>query len=184
MKQSANYEAAVTNYEQVITLNSSQSATLRSLFDLALIRILERDIYLAFYTLERIEEIPQEIHSLYQLKLFLNGAVHMMKKKFKEGIESMQNIDFDKLKEPMVEILIKSYLGYGHFCLGDIENALTIYHGLDKHKSLIQGDKYNMYLCKGVLAGEKQEFENAILNFDMAKSIFRIKVEPTFYLVV
>lgn len=184
LKQSGNLEAAVVSYEQVISLNSSQSATLRSLYDLALIRIMERDIYLAYYTLERIEEIPEEIHSLFQLKLFLNGAVHMMKKKFREGIDSLSNVDFDKLKEPMIESLVKSYLAYGFFCLGDIAEALTIYQQLGKESQLIEGDTYNMYLSQGVLDGEKEEFQKAIKNFEKAKTLFRIKVEPTFYLVV
>ena len=179
-----NSEAAIESYEQAVNLNKSQSATLRSLFDLALIRIQERDIYLAFYTLDRIEEIPEELPVLFHLKIFLNGAVNMIKKKFKDGVEDFKKIDLTKLKECHIEPLALSYQAYGNFCLGNITEALTIYADLETKGRLVEGDIYNKLLCQGILNGETKKFSEAKSNFEKARSIFRLKVEPTFYMVV
>lgn len=179
-----NFEAAIENYEQAVNLNKSQLATLRSLFDLALIRIQERDIYLAFYTLDRIEEIPEDLPVLFHLKNFLNGAVNMIKKKFKDGLEDFKKIDLAKLKECHVEPLVMAYQAYGNFCLGNITEALTIYSDLETKGRLVEGDTYNNLLCQGILNGEAKKFSEAKTFFEKAKAILRLKVEPTFYMVV
>ena len=184
LKELGRFEAAIENYEQAVNLNRSQSATLKSLFDLALIRIQERDIYLAYYTLDRIEEIPEELSLLFHLKIFLNGAVNMIKKKFKDGLEDMKKIDQTKIKECNLENLVLSYQAYGHFSLGKIQEALEIYNEIEKRQALVEGDTYNKLLCQGILNGEAKKFAEAKVFFEKAKSIFRLKVEPTFYIVV
>lgn len=184
LKEMGNFEAAIESYEQAVNLNKSQSATLRSLFDLALIRIKERDIYLAFYTLDRIEEIPEDLPVLFHLKHFLNGAVNMIKKKFKDGLEDFKKIDITKLIDCHVEPLVMSYQAYGNFCLGNIAEALSIYTDLETKKKLVEGDLYNKLLSQGILNGETKKFSEAKAYFEKAKAIFRLKVEPTFYMVV
>lgn len=108
-------------YEQAISLNQSYSATLKSICDITAIRILERDIYLAYYTLDRVEDIPVEMENMYNLKLFLDGAVNMIKKKYKEGLEILNKVTPDKLHEPMVRKILPSYVAYGKFCSGQLE---------------------------------------------------------------
>lgn len=151
---------------------------------MAIIRIKERDIYLAYYTLERIEDIPEDIHSLYQLKLFLNGAMNMMKKKFQDGLDELNKVDSAKLEEPFIDMLKLSYQAYGNFCLGNIPEALNIYKKLENTTQQLEGDVYNSYLCKGILAGEAEEYIEAAREFEKAKKIFKKKVEPSFYLAV
>ena len=134
--------------------------------DLALIRIQERDIYLAFYTLDRIEEIPEDLEIMCQLKLFLNGAVNMIKKKFSDGLEDIKKVNIHKLKECNVELLARSYQAYGNFCLGKVTDALEIYSELERSQKLMEGDTYNLLLCQGILAGEAKKFSEAKSYFD------------------
>ena len=184
LKESGDFEAAIKSYEHAVAINKSQSSTLRSIFDLAVIRLHERDIYLAFYTLSRIEDVPEDLNSMCQLKLFLNGAVNMIKKKFQDGMDDFSKVDVLKLKEPMIESLMMSYQAYGNFCLGGISQALEMYTALEQRQQLVEGDVYNKLMCQGIISGEDQKFENAKSYFEKAKSIFRTKVEPTFYLAV
>ena len=184
MKELGDFAAAIESYEHAITLNKSQSATLRSLCDLALIRIQERDIYLAYYTLDRVNEIPEDLSMLFHLKIFLNGAVNMVKKKFKDGLEDLQRLDVSKLVDCNIEPLVLSYQAYGYFCLGKVAEALALYTELETKGRLVEGDTYNLLLCKGILHGEAKEFDDARKFFEKARSMFRLRVEPTFYLVV
>lgn len=184
LKGQKKFDAAIENFEQAVNLNKSQSATLKSLFELALIRIQERDMYLAYYTLDRIEEIPEDLPAHFNLRIFLNGAVNMIKKKFKEGLEEFQKIDLSKLEEYNIENLVLAYQAFGNFCQGNISESLETYNRLESKESLGEGDTYNKLLCQGILKGEAKEFEAARAYFEKAKSIFRLKVEPTFYIVV
>ena len=149
-----------------------------------MIRIQERDIYLAYYTLDRVEEIPEDLPVFSQLKSFLNGAINMIKKKFKDGLEDLQKLDVSKLVECNVEPLVLSYQAYGFFCLGKVAEALALYTELETKGRLVEGDTYNLLLCKGILHGEAREFDEARKFFEKARSMFRLRVEPTFYLVV
>jgi tetratricopeptide (TPR) repeat protein len=148
---------------------------------MTLIRIAERDFYLAYYTLDRIEEIPQEIEYLYHLKKFLEGAVNMIKKKYKAGIEALESFDSTKVPEEDVIQLTKSFLAFGHFNLGQIDKALEIYKVLETEGKITEGDSYNKEICTGILCGESDDFSQAEKHFKKAQTMNKIKVEPAFY---
>jgi hypothetical protein len=76
------FTEAIITYEQAIKLNNSETATIKSLHDISIIKIQEFDIYAAYYTLDRVEDIPESVSNLHNLKVFLEGAVNMIKKKF------------------------------------------------------------------------------------------------------
>ena len=176
------FNQAILNYEQAIKLNSSESATIRSLQNIALIKIKERDIYAAYYTLERIEKIPDSIPCLKHLKIFLDGAVSMIKKKFEEGLESINQITNTNDIDDDIKPLIISYRAYGLFSLGRINQALLEYKKLESQDQLNKGDEYNKYLCLGILDAEKCSFETALEFFSKAQELDRTKIEPPFYI--
>ena len=184
MKETGNDDTAILIYEQAINLNKSQTATLNSIYDLTILRILERDIYLAYYTLDRLEDIPEDLVDLNLLKLFINGAINMLKKKFQDGIDTLTKIDLEKLKEERLVRLVHSYRAYGLFSLGKITEALEIYKMLEERNWIVEGDIYNKLICKGIIAGEQNKFDVAEGHFKMARTMFRLRVEPTLYLCV
>lgn len=157
---------------------------MKSIYDMTLIRIIEKDMYLAYYTLDRLESIPPEYQNLVNLRTFLDGAVNMLKKKYKEGINSLACVDTVKLNEALVLKLIPSYRAYGMFCLGQIASASQIYEELERKGWITESDNFNQLLCKGILLGEEKKFEEARSMFEKARKMYKIRVEPTFYLVV
>lgn len=174
--------AAILNYEQAIKLNQSETATIKSLHDIALIKIEERDIYAAFYTLQRVEDIPENVRYLHNLKIFLDGAVSMIKKKFKEGLEAMQKIKNESEINEAILPMILSYTAYGNFSLGRIQMALDDYKNLEKSGKILSGDIYNKNLCLGILEAEKKNFDAALGYFTEAQEIDKSKIEPPFYI--
>jgi tetratricopeptide (TPR) repeat protein len=184
MKETGIDDTAILIYEQAINLNRSQTATLNSIYDLTILRILERDIYLAYYTLDRLEEIPEDLVDLNLLKLFINGAINMLKKKFQDGIDTLAKIDLEKLKEERLVRLVHSYGAFGLFSLGKITEALNIYKMLEEKNWIVEGDIYNKLICKGIIAGEQNKFDVAEGHFKMARTMLRLRVEPTLYLCV
>jgi tetratricopeptide (TPR) repeat protein len=198
-----NFTQAVITYEQAITLNNSQTATIKSLHDIAIIRIKECDIYAAYYTLDRVEEIPETVSNLHNLKIFLEGAVNMIKKKFKLGLECMEKLSgsgnkfsdkdvsssdvkkdqFDRVDiNENIKPLILSYKAFGLFSLGKIPAAHYNYRLLEEMGQIASGDVYNKYLCEGILAARSFNFDTALEKFESAQALGKIKIEPPFYI--
>lgn len=178
------FESAIEVYESAISASRTRGITLRSIQDISLIRIAERDMYLAHYTLERVESIPAEEESLSNVKRFVDGAVNMMKKKFGEGLSVLRRVDRGKLPEPGVAELVESYRAFGLFSEGKVGEAIEVYRGLERRGALIEGDAYNLMLCEGVQHGEEERYEAARVCFERARTARPTRVEPVFYLVV
>jgi tetratricopeptide (TPR) repeat protein len=197
------FSQAVITYEQAIKLNKSETATIKSLHDIAIIKIKECDIYAAYYTLDRVEEIPENISNLHNLKVFLEGAVNMIKKKFKLGLECMEKLSgsssnegdvsssdtyvkkdqFDRVDiHESIKPLILSYKAYGLFSVGKIPAAHYNYRLLEEMGQIRQGDIYNKYLCEGILAARSFDFDTAQEKFEAAKDLGQSKIEPPFYI--
>jgi tetratricopeptide (TPR) repeat protein len=184
LKMQGQFEAAIELYEHVISLGKSETSTIKSIYDMALIRVAERDFYLAYYTLDRIEEIPKEIEYLYQLKVFLDGAVNMIKKKYKAGLDNLAAFDKSKINDADVGRLSVSLMAFGHFNLGEIGPALELYKQLEAEGLINEGDVYNKEICRGILSGEAGEYLTAEKHFRKAEQLNRLKVEPYFYIAV
>lgn len=175
-------QSAILNYEQAIKLNISETATIKSLHDIALIKIEERDIYAAYYTLQRVENIPENVKYLHNLKIFLDGAVSMVKKKFKEGLKEFDKIKGSEEINDAIKPMVLSYRAYGNFSLGNIEEALDDYKSLENKNQIMKGDVYNKNLCMGIIEAKKKNFDTAYSYFTQAHQIGKSKIEPPFYI--
>lgn len=171
-------------FEEVINLNLSESTTLKALHEIALIRIEERDIYQAYYTLDRLDSIPKTVGYLYKARQFLEGAISMVKKKFKEGLEYLDLLLDDEELDPQLKPLVLSYRAYGNFAEGNIDNALADYAKLKSQNQLSIGDEYNVLLCEGILASNESRWNTAKQKFEWASRMNPTKIEPKFYLAV
>lgn len=144
---------------------------------------MQRDIYLAHYTVDRLESIPDDQPQLQLLMNFLNGAVNMLKKKFKEGLEILEKVDSKLFSvEKELQYLVPSYIAFGLFSLGRVDEARNVYNTIKIGTELAEGDTYNMCLCNGILLTEQKEFARAREEFEKARRMYRTRVEPTFYL--
>jgi tetratricopeptide (TPR) repeat protein len=183
-KLNGDNEKAIHFYEQCIKLNMSDTATVKSIHDISIIKIEERDIYAAYYTIDRLETIPDSLAYLKNLKEFLEGAVSIIKKKFEDGVKLMDNLiktDSETIHES-VRPLLYSYRAYTNFSLGNIELALNDYNTLEKHGDLIIGDELNKYLCKGIIAADSKQFSKSMKYFEKAQLLQPAKIEPNFYI--
>lgn len=171
-------------FEEVVNINLSESTTLKAIHEIALVRIEERDIYQAYYTLDRLENIPKTVGYLYKAKQFLEGAISMVKKKFKDGINFFDLLVNDDELDNMLKPLVLSYRAFGNFSEGNIELALADYNILKGKHQLFPGDEYNLLLCEGVLAANENRWNTARQKFDWAGRMNPSKIEPKFYLAV
>jgi tetratricopeptide (TPR) repeat protein len=186
------FEKAVQIYEEVINLNTSEQYTLKSLHNIALIRIEERDLYQAYHTLDRLETIPSSFAVIANTKAFLEGAISLVKKKYNEGILAMDTLVLMESEDAVKEMaiaeelkpLIRSFRAYGNFCEGNIGLAISDFEELEKRKQLSFIDQYNLQLCLGVTAAELKGFEEARKHFLKAKQMNPNKIEPRFYLAI
>lgn len=183
-KIQAQYSEAVALYEQVIKKNHSEVASLKSLHDITLIKIKQRNIYAAYYTLDRLEEVPESLGYIQDLKIFLEAAVHLMKRKFKEGVDMLDKLGINTEIDENVKPLINSYRAFGNFSLGNIKDALDDYEYLSENCLQSDSDVFNMLLCKGIVATKNRMYKEAKQNFQNARKMNQKSIEPAFYLAM
>lgn len=157
---------------------------MKALHDIAIMKVAERDIYLAYYTLDRLETVPKTVGYLYKAKKFLEGAISMVKKKFKEGISHLDELAGDQELHEVLRPLVYSYRAFGNFSEGNIEQAVADYEHLKNHFSISPGDQYNNLLCQGIQKANLKKWEEAYLMFTQAQKMNSSKIEPKFYLAV
>lgn len=183
-KANKDFKAAILIFEEIINLNLSESTTLKAIHEVVLIRVEERDIYQAYYTLDRLDNIPKTVGYLYKVKQFLEGAISMVKKKFKEGLEHFDPLVNDTELDPMLRPLVLSYRAFGNFSEGNIEAAHEDYNTLKSRHQLSPGDEYNLLLCEGILAANEQRWNTTRQKFEWAGRMNPSKIEPKFYLAI
>lgn len=121
---------------------------------------------------------------LYKAKQFLEGAISMVKKKFKEGINFFDLLVNDDEIDGMLKPLVFSYRAFGNFSEGNIEAALADYNTLKVKHQLSPGDEYNLLLCEGIMAANENRWNTARQKFEWAGRMNPSKIEPRFYLAV
>lgn len=175
---------AVVIFEEVVNLNTNDSLTLKSLHDIALIRMEERDVYQAYHTLDRLERTPSNVPYFSKAKTFLEGAISMVKKKYVEGVQHLSTLINDEDLHVELRPLVYSYRAYGYFCQGSIEEAISDYEALQHDSRLSECDEYNLLLCRGIMKAREKKWGDSEKLFRMAQSIYPTKIEPRFYIEV
>lgn len=181
-KNQLDYSNAIIVFEQAIKLNQSESATAKSLHEMALIHVIQKDMYAAYFALDRIEEIPESMVWLIKSQQFLSGAISLIKKKYTEGIDKMNEVKDCEELEAVLRPMVLSYRAYGYFCTGEIQKAVDDYKELETKYKIEGGDVINMYLSQGILCTNNKSFKDASLYFEKARQLEPKKIESTFYI--
>ena len=96
----------------------------KSLYEIAKIKIEQRDFYQAFYTLQRADFLDVDRPILEKFRIFTDGVTFLMKRKFQEGVDLISTV----LKSPNIGDFLKplafNYRAYGLFCLGKHQKSL------------------------------------------------------------
>ena len=77
---------AVLHFEQVVKYNAEEFLSANALFEIAKLRIKQKDFYEAYYNLKRVAQFDFRSRKLSEYKLFTEGVLYLMKRKVKKGV--------------------------------------------------------------------------------------------------
>ena len=130
------YNEAILCFEQAIKHKSSRKAVLKSLHEIAKIKIEQRNFYEAYHTLHRAELLELEEKAFSKLKLFTEGVsnfcdlnlnlqvINLMKRKFDEGVANLTDVvKKQEITDPF-RPMAYNYRAYGYFCSNKIKVIL------------------------------------------------------------
>ncbi|CAD8142066.1 unnamed protein product [Paramecium pentaurelia] len=176
-----NTTEALLCFEQAIKHNNSKKAVTKSLYEIAKMKIEQRDFYAAFHTLNRSALLDTEKSYLEKFQLFTEAVIHLMKRKFQESLNNFQEIQNHHQLNDFLKPLFYAYRAYGQFCLSKHQKALEDYKYLLDIQPAEPSVHYNRFLCEGILKIQAGQFNAGMEFFQRAQKIFQKKMEPTFY---
>ena len=182
-----NLNDAILYFEQVIRANEDNHLASSALYEIAKIKIQQKDFYEAYYNLKRANHFKLKQKKLVNYKMFTEGVIFLMKRKTKTGLKLITQL-IDRLKPTnndeksqergpdqiadtspdYIYNLVFLYRAYGYFVTEEYDNALKDYIKANQIKKLNPNSLYNMSLCQGLKCLTAKEYENAISFFTKA----------------
>ncbi|CAK74957.1 unnamed protein product (macronuclear) [Paramecium tetraurelia] len=179
-----NNTEALLCFEQAIKHNNSKKAVTKSLYEIARMKLEQRDFYAAYHTLNRSSMLDTEKSYLEKFKLFTEAVIFLMKRKFQDSMLNFQEIQNNHQLNDFLKPLFYAYRAYGQFCLSKHQKALDDYKYLLEIQPAESSVHYNKFLCEGILKVQSGLYTDGMELFQRAQKIFQKKMEPTFYLAV
>ena len=148
-----------------------------ALYEIAKIKIQQKDFYEAYYNLKRANHFKLRQKKLVTYKMFTEGVIFLMKRKTKTALKLIcqvadrlkpndsNNKDMPPLSPDYIYNLVFLYRAYGYFVTEDYESSLKDYIKANQVKKLNHSSLYNMVLCQGLKCLSNTEYENAISFF-------------------
>ena len=102
------------------------------------IKVEEKDFYEAYHILTRADNVEVNVEVLNEWRLFLEASLFLMKKKYKEGINTFESLlTLPLFQTPLAEIrsrsarhrysflkpLVHLYKAFGELCESEVEKA-------------------------------------------------------------
>jgi tetratricopeptide (TPR) repeat protein len=87
LKKMNNLTDSVIYFEQVLRLNEDNFLSGSALYEIAKIKIMQKDFYEANYNLQRSTDLGLRQRKLMNYKLFAEGVIFLMKRKTKTGVK-------------------------------------------------------------------------------------------------
>ena len=181
LKKLNNLSDAILYFEQVIRANDDNHLASSALYEIAKIKIQQKDFYEAYYNLKRANHFKLRQKKLVTYKIFTEGVIFLMKRKTKTALKLICQV-VDRLKPAelpegkkangatalspdYIYNLVFLYRAYGYFVTEDYESSLKDYIKANQIKKLNHTSLYNMVLCQGLKCLASTEYENAISFF-------------------
>lgn len=92
LKKMNNLNDSVIYFEQVLRLNEDDFLSGSSLYEIAKIKIMQKDFYEANYNLQRSTALGLKQKKLLNYKLFAEGVIFLMKRKTKTGVKLLTQV--------------------------------------------------------------------------------------------
>lgn len=118
-------QQALLSFEQSIKHNNSKKAVSKSLYEIARLKIDQRDFYEAFYQLSRADYLDVDQKILEKFKIFTDGVIFLMKRKYDEGIEALTKLVNSASISEFLKPMIYQYRAYGYICQSHYGKALS-----------------------------------------------------------
>lgn len=133
LKKLSNWNDAILYFEQVIrACSDDQYLQSSALYEIAKIKIQQKDFYEAFYNLQRATHYKLKQKKLIHYKMFTEGVIFLMKRKNKTGIKLLTSL-IEKLQGQQaattdyITPLVYLYRAYGYFVQDEFDKALKDY---------------------------------------------------------
>ena len=185
LQEDKEYKESLICYEQVIKFDTGKSKgklTPTALFNIAKIKIDQRDFYGAFFAFSR-ETNPKKYSKQQNLlKLYNDSILDLMKRKFKSGVNKLGKII--KLKDPSLEqytINLYEYRGYGYASLENHKRAIEDFKVARATGQVDAATIYNHFISDGILLAQKLEWAKSKASFEKAQKLFPKNPEALFY---
>jgi tetratricopeptide (TPR) repeat protein len=169
------FSDAVLCFEQAIKYDQGNLLFAKAVYYLGYIKIKEKDFYGAIHQFDRCASggIPDQ----QALRTYAEGVIFLIKRKFKEAINSFNKIVRKKLL--LDEYLSNCYehLAFAHLSLRLFGKALKYLKTASSSGKLTKASTYNFELAQGYISAEKQEYNHSASFFQKAGKIFPCKSE-------
>lgn len=155
LKKVNNLSDSILYFEQVVRANDDNHLASQALYEIAKIKIQQKDFYEAYYNLKRATHFKLKQRKLVNYKMFTEGVIFLMKRKTKTGVKLITSL-VDRLKPSSnspetppdyIYNLVFLYRAYGLFVMEDFESSLKDYIKANQIKKLNASALFNMSLC-------------------------------------
>ncbi|CAI2363482.1 unnamed protein product [Moneuplotes crassus] len=184
--------SAILHFEQVLKFSDEKYFSGNALYEMAKIRIKQKNFYEASFTLQRAIDKDFKSKRLILYKEFTEGVLYLIKRQGDKGVELLTDLlkkldEVDqtdrKIMGPTISVLTHSsytYRAYGHLFNGNHKEG---YDDLIEAKSFghhfERASEYNLTIAEGVLATESgEEYTRAHDLFELCKSKFPDNKDP------
>lgn len=162
-----------------------------ALYEMAKIRIKQKDFYEAFFTLQRAIDKDFKSQRLILYKDFTEGVLYLIKRQGDKGVEMLSSL-IQKLTEinakdrkvmaPTVHTLTFNsliYRAYGHLFNGEYKGGHKDLVDAKEYEKLDKASEYNEIIAKGILMAEAdRSYSSAHELFELSKAIFPDNKDP------
>lgn len=206
LKKVDNMFDAVLYFEQVIRLKEDNFLAGSALYEIAKIKIQQKDFYEANYNLQRAVPLNLRYKKLQNYRLFTEGVIFLMKRKTKTGVKLISQV-IDRMGGEELQIkeevpdpvnvsdkfsdlpvngeqrdyifpLLFIYRAYGSIVCEEYESGLRDFQRSAQIKKLSQAQYYNMILCQGLKNLIANDCEQSITFFTRAAKMLNTRRDP------
>ena len=133
---------ALLCFEQALKCDNSREQVTSSVQMMMKIKIQEKDFYEAYHILTRADNVEVDVQALNEWRLFLQGTLFLMKKKYKQGNSTLEGLlglgpfkgkygsiksKSEKQRYRFLKPLVHLYKGFGELCENSASTAENQY---------------------------------------------------------
>lgn len=172
---------AILHFEQVVKYQQNEIYAGNALFEIAKLRLKEKDFYEAYFNLKRALDSNFTSKRMQLYKDFTEGVLYLIKRKIKKGVQILSDLleilvnNKEQKDKKMIDYLMYQvyvYRAYGYVAIEKYEIAIEDINKAKKYGKLCAASIYNKFLGKGILRMDHEEFLMATKYFNKASYKF------------